>query len=602
LELFSDPILSLSLVSVATAQTTTSAEAVGKIQSPVIKSSKKPTQVASDKAILWGPNTFGTPSEWSFNDNSSSGDNWAIGTAGPTGGFSGGMGAIASTTAADGFALFDSDALGDATSVQNADVYFNTPISLVGQLAVAVEFESYYRDYYGDCYVIANADGVNWTEVPVHANVAANDPTVSPVTVTANVSAIVGGKPTAYIGFRYVGEWDYAWMVDDVSIVTLPENDVALVTGWHADIINDYEYSMTPLTQAREMIAGVIVQNQGGLTQTVDVTCDVSDGTSTVATAMQTVTSVPGTPDTLWFNTGFTPSANGTYTPTFSIPADMVTTNDMFVTSSLQVNNNLMAHDYGTTGTFGFNPAAADPTNANSSHSRGNIYYPEVDQMIYGVDINFATGTSADLYVLARVQEMDASGSIQDPLTYNNETDHTVVSSEIGSSITTITFPSPSLLEAGKGYMIDVLKVEDTSGPEAMYFGGTDASQEDDDFSTFAYGPFGTANAINYYSSWNLAPYIRANFDASLDVNVNTLEGVKVFPNPSQGEITITNNNGDANAIEITNLAGQVVYTTSVSAAITVDLGSFGPGVYLVKVSNGLFLLKTFKQLNFRFQ
>ncbi|MFT6500656.1 MAG: hypothetical protein ACJASQ_000765 [Crocinitomicaceae bacterium] len=581
-------ILSLSLVSVATAQTATPAEAVGKIQSPVIKSSKKPTQVASDKAILWGPNTFGTPSEWSFTDNSTPSATWSIGTAGPTGSFSSTYGTLTSTTAADGFALFDSDLQGDGTSAQNSDVYFNTPINLVGQLTVAVEFESLYSHYAGACYVIASTDGINWTEFPVLTGQAVNTASANPEIVSANVSSVVGGSPTAYIGFRFIGGWDYAWMVDDVSIVTLPDNDVALTSGWHGDIVNDYEYSMTPLTQVREMIAGVIVENQGGLPQTVDVTCDVSDGSSIVSTSMQTVVTVPGVSDTIWFNTGFTPAANGTYTPTFSIPADMVTTNDMFVASSLQVNNNLMAHDYGTTGTFGFNPAAADPTNANSSHSWGNVYYPEVDQMIYGLDINFATGTTADLYVLARVQEMDASGSIQDPLTYNNETDHTVISSEIGSSITTITFPTPSLLEAGKGYMIDVLKVDGTTGSEAMYFGGTDASQEDDDFSTFAYGPFGAANAINYYSGWNLAPYIRANFDASLDVNVNTLEGVKVFPNPSQGKITITNNNGDANAIEITNLAGQAVYTTSVSAATTVDLGSFGSGIYLVKVSNGI--------------
>ena len=577
-------ILSLSLVSVATAQTTTPAEAVGKIQSPVIKSSKKPTNIASDKAILWGPNTFGTPSEWSFTDNATSGDNWVIGTGAPSGSFA--IAAIASTTAADGFALFDSDLL--CSGNQNADVYFNTPIDLTGQLAVAVEFESFYRAYVGNCYVIASTDGVTWTEVQVHSGLAVNASTTNSEITTANVSSIVGGSSTAYFGFRYIGGCDYAWMVDDVSIVTLPDNDVALTTGWHADIVTDYEYSMTPLTQVREMRAGVIVENQGGLTQTVDVTCDVSDGSSTVATMTTSVISVPGVVDTVWFNTGFTPSANGTYTPTFSIPADMVTTNDVFTASGLEVNNNLMAHDYGTTGTFGFNPAAADPTNANSSHSWGNIYYPEVDQMIYGIDINFATGTTADLYVLARVQEMDATGSIQDPLTYNNETDHTVVSSEIGSSITTITFPSPSLLEAGKGYLIDVLKVDGTTGPEAMYFGGTDASQEDDDFSTVGYGPFGAANAINYFSGWDFAPYIRANFDASLDVTVNTLEGVAVFPNPSQGEITITNNNGDANAIEITNLAGQVVYTVSVSAATTVDLGSFGSGVYLVKVSNGI--------------
>ena len=63
----------------------------------------------------------------------------------------------------------------------------------------------------------------------------------------------------------------------------------------------------------------------------------------------------------------------------------------------------------------------------------GNIYYPEVDQEIWGVDVNFASGTTADLYVLARVQEMDASGSVQDPLTANNLIDHLVQPNEVGS-------------------------------------------------------------------------------------------------------------------------------------------------------------------------
>ena len=546
-------ILSLSIVSVATAQTGNST-AVGKIQSPVIKSSAKPTTVASQKAVLWGPNSMGVPGEWSFTDNVSSGDNWVLGTGVPSGSFP--IPGIASTTANDGFAMYDSDAM--CSGNQNADIYFNTPIDLTGQMAVAIEFESYYRAYQGTCYVIASTDGVTWTEVPVHAGLAVNASSANPEITTANVSGIVGGSATAYFGFRYIGGCDYAWMVDDISIVTLPDNDVALTRGWHGDIVLDYEYSMTPLTQVREMIAGVIVDNQGGLTQTVDVTCDVSDGGSVVATLTQSITIVPGVIDTMWFSTGFTPSANGTYTPTFSIPADMVTTNDVFVAGGLTVNNNLMAHDYGATGAFGWDPGATDPANANSSHSWGNVYYPEVNQDIYGIDVNFATGTSADLYVLARVWELDPSGSIQDPLIWNNEIDHIVLQSEIGSSITTIVFTSPSTLEAGKGYIIDILKVDGTSGQEALYVGGSDITQEDDDFSTVGFGPFGTGAAVNYYSSWEFAPYVRANFDASLSVGVATIEGVSVYPNPSEGEITITNNNGDENTIVITNLAGRV--------------------------------------------
>lgn len=579
-------ILSLSLVSVATAQTSNETQ-VGKIQSPVIKSSVKPTTIASEKAVLWGPNSMGVPAEWSFTDNTSSGDNWVIGSAAPTGGLSAAMGAITSTTANDGFALFDSDALGDTSSVQNSDVYFTTPIDLTGQMAVAVEFESYYRAYQGNCYVIASTDGVTWTEVQVHSTNAVNSSTANPEITTANISGIVGGSATAYIGFRYIGGSDYAWMVDDISIVTLPDNNVALTTGWHADIFTGLEYSMTLLEQVREMIPVVIVENQGGSTQTVDVTCDVSDGGSIVATMTQSVTSVPNVIDTLWFNTGFTPATYGDYTPIFSIPADMVTTNDTLTVSTLQVNDDFMAHDYGTTGTFGWDPAT-DTANAQAPHGWGNIYYPEVDVQIGGVDVNFATGTSADLYVLVRIWELNASGSIQDPLVWNNEIDHIIIQSEIGSTITTIVFPSCSLLEAGKGYIIDVLKVDGTGQQEALYIGGTDASQEDDDYSTVGYGDYGAAGTT-FYSSWGFSPYVRANLDysnCSGSVNENTLKGVSVYPNPSQGEITITNKKGDANSIEITNLAGQIIYTTSVSSATTVDLGPFGSGVYIVKISN----------------
>ena len=181
-------ILSLSMVSIATAQTTNETS-VGKNQSPVINSSVKPTTIASEKAVLWGPNSMGVSSEWSFTDNSTSvsGDNWIIGTGVPAGASP--IPGITSTTANDGFALFDSDAL--CSGDQNADVYFYTPIDLTGQMGVAIEFESYYRAYQGACYVIASTDGINWTEVQVHSSLAVNTSSGNPEIITANVSSIV---------------------------------------------------------------------------------------------------------------------------------------------------------------------------------------------------------------------------------------------------------------------------------------------------------------------------------------------------------------------------------------------------------------------------
>jgi hypothetical protein len=582
-------LLSVTMLSALSfGQITTNTQTVGKMPSPVIKSSKKPAPAsAAPKAVLYGPYTFGTPSDWSFNDNSSSGDNWVIGTAAPQGFYSDGMGAIASTTAANGFAMFDSDFLGEddnGTSPQNSDIYFNTPVDLTGELAVAVEFESYYRAFQGDCYVIASTDGVTWTQVPVHLDVAVNASTANPVTVSANVSAIVGGSSTAYFGFRYIGTWDYAWMVDDVSIVTLPDNDLALTKGWHDDIITDYEYSRLPLTQVRELVVGVVVENQGGQNQTVPLTWEVFQGASSVASNTVNVTVNVAEIDTFWYNTGYTPDANGDYTVEFSIPADMDPTDDVHVTSALTVNDHIMAHDLGTAGTYGWNPTTS-ADNANEPHSWGNLYIPTVDQEIYGVDVNFATGTTSGLYFLVRVQQVPNGGSIQDPLTMINQIDFTVGPSNIGSSITTIAFPSPSMLTAGEAYIIDILKVDGTTG-QGFFIGGSDLDTEDDDFSTVCYGPYGASDAVNYFVSWGFAPYVRANFNQVLSVNETNIEGVAVYPNPTTGVVNVTNANGSDNEIRVYDVTGKMVFTKNVTASTSFDLSQFGAGVYVVKVSN----------------
>ena len=100
-------IVSLSIASAVSAQTNTD-QVIGKtLQTPIIKSGIKAPEVVSEKAILWGPNSLSTPSEWSFTDNAASGDNWVIGTGVPSGAFA--IDGITSTTAADGFALYDSD-------------------------------------------------------------------------------------------------------------------------------------------------------------------------------------------------------------------------------------------------------------------------------------------------------------------------------------------------------------------------------------------------------------------------------------------------------------------------------------------------------------
>jgi len=66
----------------------------------------------------------------------------------------------------------------------------------------------------------------------------------------------------------------------------------------------------------------------------------------------------------------------------------------------------------------------------------------------------------------------------------------------------------------------------------------------------------------------------------------NTLTGVSIYPNPSEGIVNITNDNNTENSIEVYDLLGNSILSTSANAATTVDLSSNAAGIYMIIVSN----------------
>ena len=91
------------------------------------KSKPKPVSLTKASSAPFFTDDFSDPNLWTMTDLTNFGfQNWVITTNAPTGGFSNGMGAIASTTSANGFALFDSDALSTSYSnTQDAILAFN---------------------------------------------------------------------------------------------------------------------------------------------------------------------------------------------------------------------------------------------------------------------------------------------------------------------------------------------------------------------------------------------------------------------------------------------------------------------------------------------
>jgi len=578
-------IMTLLSSSLAFGQTAINSKLIGKQQ---MTAEAAPSQVNRTKATLY-TNDFGTPSEWNFQVNGTATSNWVIGTGVPSGPFA--IAGIASTTAANGFAMFDSDSYCDPDGTQNADVFLvNSAADLSSEPAVQVTFESYYRMFQGSAWVIASNDGVTWDEYEVHTNLGANDASTNPEVVSVNVSATIGNSPTAYIGFRYKGGCDYAWMVDDVQIETVPPNELALLDAWQGDIVNDWEYSMLPLSQTREMVVGVVIKNNGSTIESPSIACEIHDATGVVATPTPaSITIAIGATDTVWFNSGFTPSANGVYHAEFSIPADFNTSNNDISSNTLTINDYLMAHDYGTTATFGWSGTGTNAAFADAVHSWGEIYTPTVTQNVYGMDVWIGTGTTVGNYLLAQVFQIDpnADGSwIQDPLSPVLAQVEINVAAANVNALTKVTFPSALQLQAGKSYIFELQKADGTTGT-SFYIAGSSGNREDDDNAAVGKGEYAAAPSPDtYFTGWDGGFYIRPNFQNTAGLVETTLTGVSIYPNPSEGIVNITNDNNEQNSIEVYDLLGNSILTTSANTATKIDLSSNATGIYVIVVSN----------------
>ncbi len=80
---------------------------------------------------------------------------------------------------------------------------------------------------------------------------------------------------------------------------------------------------------------------------------------------------------------------------------------------------------------------------------------------------------------------------------------------------------------------------------------------------------------------------IRMLLSNSVAVNENeALEGVTMFPNPTNGIVNVRTSNSGTHNVEVTNVLGAVVGQTSFAGSTTLDLSELSKGVYMVRVFN----------------
>lgn len=527
---------------------------------------------------------------WTFTNTSNPSYDWEIVTAIPQNLVSLNYDPVFNSGSGGEFAIANSDGEGSGTS-QECIIQLTNPVDLSGQTAVNLVWQQYYRVFTGDeHYVEYSTDGgTTWVSTQVNGGASA-DPSDNPEFASLNLGA-AAGESSVLVRFRFVGAWGLWWAIDDVAFTEGAGDDLRIDKVYFGDVINDWEYAITPVAQTVPVYLGVFVTNNGGNTAT-NVLCEyeilldgsaVDQGSFPVGDGTIESTAT----DTGWYDTGYTPSTVGVYTVNYTvsfdatdaIPADNEAS-AVFETSEYEWSHEreeLWDGQYG-----GYVVSATDQTLIE--YSQGSVFYPVVSADLYAIKVSFGASTSASSNnpIALTVEVHEIGANIQD-----------IVDSEIQAADIeddgwqTFVLDDPLPLNAGTGY---ILAVTTPGGEDVMVLDGWGV---DDDLASANYGPFGTGGAVNWFNGWDFSSAIRAVFDPTVDVQENEdVSGVNIYPNPATDDLTVNfvskeDQDLTVNVISATGAlvaAEQVTTKAGQNSRLNFNVQELSAGIYMVRI------------------
>lgn len=165
------------------------------------------------------------PSGWSATDmTGNSAGNWSFNNPGSR--------TINTTTSANGFAIFDSDNIGQDNKAENAELV--TPaFDCSAYSQVSLSLEHYFRFYANSDYRISVSgdNGASYTSLVFDSTETANAETL-----VFDISSYAAGNSQVKLKFTYRGNWSYYWAIDDILV----EGLVADSTAWTGAVSTDW--------------------------------------------------------------------------------------------------------------------------------------------------------------------------------------------------------------------------------------------------------------------------------------------------------------------------------------------------------------------------
>jgi Secretion system C-terminal sorting domain len=520
---------------------------------------------------------------------------------------------FASTSAANGFMVLDSDGYGELPSnhvsrltTANIDCSAATQVfatfeSAIGVFEVPSDGNVLFR--------VSNDGGTTWTPFNFIPGLSvSNRWSANPHVAAIDITAVAANKPAVMLQWQWTGRFEYWWMLDDVKLTAVnptPANNLAL-TGFYYPVSS----FATPATEIGTDTFGFsgLVSNVGTAAQTnVKLKAEVLNATGTVLfTDMASIASLPAgyTDSLIVLPNTFAPELPiGAYEIRYSVSAD--------ATDAVPANN--VDGDEFVVTDFIFSkengPTGALRPGGGGDYAVGNLYSMSKASMenykALGFQISAATNPGFPLEDVVVTAYLFKVNDDIDP-GFNNFDDATLLSNSLElKGIGSFDFPT-----GAANYSLQAVIVDDVNGGTggvalqagARYFaviGYNDASNvafhaySDETNHTFV-------SSMVYTDAWYLGgfgedynPVIRLVLELSTSTDNLPLpeSAMMLFPNPISDVLNLEvsfDESTDA-TITIADINGRVINIDNrkglTKEVLTYQLPQLAAGTYLARIA-----------------
>jgi hypothetical protein len=429
---------------------------------------------------------FSSPNNWTIAHDGTFNSNFQIGVGLVSAGQFG-TPAILSTTAANGYALYNSEGYNNAgVAYEQAHITTASPIDLSAYPSVILQFQTQYRRFIDEqTYLIISTDGVTWPTL--------DDPTMdvsampgvnkvwedgelttsvspgNPVTRSFNISDIAGGASQVWVRFQFTGIWGYAWYIDDVQIKQQSNFSSTLNSARLNYQNTTIEYGRIAVNQLPSTFtaSGEFVNDGTQVLTGVEVSMQIRESNSNTLLYTNVISThpqvLPG--ESIIFNQdlGWDYLYEGRYDVIFNLSSNedlcLGILNDNTVIKKIEVTQATMGID-----ALGLYPAGTESVSSlgTSSFTESadeitllNYYELLETTTVYGAEILLAPGTVAGSELV--VQLHDTIYVYSDYVEWSIESSdvYMVTDLDIANGSVSIPFIIPVILE-GNGYYLSV--------------------------------------------------------------------------------------------------------------------------------------------------